>query len=175
MSSRDGLVFSRWPDPIIPVTSSESRAGNRSNYMAWGLLHLPGRRSEYSVYATESYLGDRSTLLRRFTYRLDGFVALQAKGAGEMITRPVIFDGNGMEINFKTSRHGGIKIEVQSPEGDPVNGFAAVDCQPLRGDRIAGRVCWSGGRGLANLKGRPVRLSFKLTDAAIYSFRFDQF
>ena len=33
---------------------SADRAGNRCNYMAWGLVTLPGRDRELSVYASEA-------------------------------------------------------------------------------------------------------------------------
>ncbi len=175
MSSRDGLEFSRWPDPVIPLTLSPERAGNRSNYMAWGLLQLPGHLQEYSVYATESYYHGASTFLRRFSYRLDGFVALRARGRSEMMTKPLVFDGNGLEINFATTGNGAIAIEVQTPAGRPVPGFSIGECQPLRGDRIAHHAHWSAGCDLADLCGHPVRLKFMFEDAKLYSFRFDHF
>jgi len=175
MSSRDGLVFSRWPDPVIPLTLSQERAGNRCNYMAWGLLQIPGCAEEYSVYATESYYRGASTLLRRFSYRLDGFVALSANGPGKMVTHPLVFNGSELEVNFVTSGNGRIAIEVQTPAGEPVPGFSANDCQPLRGDSVTQRVHWSAAGDLGDLAGQPVRLSFMLKDAALYSFRFDDF
>src|SRR5690606_18993266 len=55
MSSRDGRTFHRWTEPVIPFTAPEDRDGNRSNYMAWGLVQLPGAERELSVYATEAY------------------------------------------------------------------------------------------------------------------------
>ncbi len=175
MSSRDGVVFSRWPDPVIPFSLSPERAGNRSNYIAWGLLDLPDREDEFSVYASEAYYRGASTQLRRFSYRLDGFVALRAIGRGEMVTHPLVFKGNGLEANFVTSGNGGIEIEVQTPAGDPVAGLSAGDCARLRGDCVAGRVRWDATDDLGGLAGRPVRLRILLEDAALYSFRFDEF
>ncbi|MBM4039455.1 MAG: hypothetical protein FJ290_13165 [Planctomycetes bacterium] len=43
MSSRDGRTFHRWTEALIPLTAPEDRDGNRSNYMAWGLVQLPGK------------------------------------------------------------------------------------------------------------------------------------
>ena len=54
MSSRDGLNFRRFNDAVIPETAPQDRSGNRSNYMTWGLLSLPGKPDELSVYATEA-------------------------------------------------------------------------------------------------------------------------
>ena len=53
MSSRDGVEFKRWDEPVIPTTAPKERDGNRGNYMAWGMLQLPDNPREISVYATE--------------------------------------------------------------------------------------------------------------------------
>ncbi len=77
MASRDGESFQRWPDVLIPHTAPQDRDGNRSNYLAYGLLSLPGRPRELSLYATEAYYTGPDSRVRRFTSRVDGFVALQ--------------------------------------------------------------------------------------------------
>ena len=56
--------------------------GNRSNYMAHGLVSLPGNDREWSVYATEARGEGPDTRLRRFTYRVDGFVSVRAGDEG---------------------------------------------------------------------------------------------
>ncbi|MDZ4289689.1 MAG: hypothetical protein U0984_17115, partial [Prosthecobacter sp.] len=66
MSSRDGVNFKRWPDPLIPITAPKDRDGNRSNYMTRGLLFLPGNDREMSVYATEAYYKGPGSRVRRF-------------------------------------------------------------------------------------------------------------
>lgn len=77
MASRNGITFRRWLDPVIPETAPQDRGGNRSNYMAWGLVELPGRPNHYSVYATEAYYTGPDSRLRRFEYRKDGFVSVR--------------------------------------------------------------------------------------------------
>src|SRR4029078_6972535 len=102
MVSRDGTAFRRYSDAIIPTTAPANRDGNRSNYMAWGLVQLPGEK-DWSVFATEAYNPGRASRLRRFTYRPDGLVALAAgdKG-GEAITRPLSFSGSKLVLNYHT-------------------------------------------------------------------------
>ena len=82
MSSRDGVLFRRWPAALIPITAPQDRDGNRSNYMTWGLLELPGRPNELSVYATEAYYAGPGSRVRRFTFRTDGFVSVHADSEG---------------------------------------------------------------------------------------------
>ena len=82
MSSRDGVLFRRWREELIPITAPKDRDGNRSNYMTWGLLQLPGNDRELSVYATEAYYKGPASRVRRFTFRMDGFVSVHAPASG---------------------------------------------------------------------------------------------
>ena len=49
-------IFHRWREELVPITAPKDRDGNRSNYMTWGLLQLPGNDRELCVYATEAWL-----------------------------------------------------------------------------------------------------------------------
>lgn len=173
MSSRDGLVFHRWLDPVIPITAPKDRDGNRSNYMARGLVQLPGDPKNLSVYATEAYYAGPDSRLRRFTYRVDGFVSLRAAGdAGELVTKPITFKGDRLVVNHVTRPKGNVRIEIQNAEGKPIPGFTLDDCSPIQGDKIEHEVAWKGDAKLGTLAGKPVRLKFHLQDADVYSFRF---
>lgn len=170
MTSRDGLRFHRWTDPLIPVTAPEDRSGNRSNYMAWGLLQLPGSPQQWSVYGTEAYYRGPASRLRRFTYRRDGLVSVRASAAGgELLTRPLRFQGDRLVLNFTAA--GEIRVEVQDVDGKPLDGFRLEDCEALRGDRLEGAVGWKSKGSLAGL-GRPIRLRVVLRDADLYSLQF---
>ncbi len=75
MTSRDGRNFHRWLEAVVPEDAPQDRGGNRSNYMTWGILKLPGDDRELSVYATEAYYTGPDSRVRRFSYRVDGFVS----------------------------------------------------------------------------------------------------
>jgi hypothetical protein len=173
MSSRDGKTFHRWTEAVIPRTAPKDRDGNRSNYMAWGVLSLPGKDRELSVYGTEAYYTGPGSRLRRFSYRLDGFVSVHAPAeGGELLTRPLRFKGEKLTLNFVTGPTGSIQVEVQDADGKPVEGLTLADCKPLRGDQIEQTVTWKDGAGVGRLAGKPVRLRFRLKDADVFSFRF---
>jgi hypothetical protein len=172
MASRDGLNFRRWPEALIPPDAPQDRQGNRSNYLAWGLMQLPGKEGEYSVYATEAYYTGPNSRLRRFTFRVDGFVALQAAQAGQLVTKPVQFAGRSLTVNHQTAPGGTLRVELRDPEGRPCEGFALRDCEPLPGDSLAAAVRWRSGKDLAALAGKPVRICFELSDAKVFSYRF---
>jgi len=175
MVSRDGRRFRRWLDPVIPESAPEDRSGNRSNYMAWGLVEIPGRPDHLSVYATEAYYRGPDSRLRRFEYRKDGFVSAGAgAGGGELLTRPLVFDGDSLEVNVATAASGSLRVEIRDLDGKAIEGFALSDCQEITGDSLARTVEWKGDGGLSSLAGKPVRLRFALEDADLYSFRFGE-
>jgi hypothetical protein len=173
MSSRDGLHFQRRPEALIPEDAPADRSGNRSNYMAWGLLQLPNQNRELSVYATEAYYTGPDSRLRRFVYRLDGFMSAASDSrGGNLITKPLVFTGSHLELNYQTGPTGSVHIELQELDGTPIAGLTSSNCQPLSGDSISRQVKWDGETDLQALSGKPIRLVFKINDGNLYSFRF---
>lgn len=173
MTSRDGSRFRRWNEPLIPITAPQDRDGNRSNYMTWGLLQLPGKDRELSVYATEAYYAGPGSRVRRFTFRTDGFVSVHAGDpTGFLVTKPFTFRGSKLALNFKTARSGSLRVELQDANGKPLDGFALDDCQPLKGDEIEQSVNWTPGRDLSAHAGQPVRLRFSIANAHLFALRF---
>ncbi len=171
MSSRDGVVFERWDEPIIPTTAPEDRDGNRGNYMVSGLLQLPGQPEEMSVYATEAGHRSGPTRIRRFVYRLDGFVSVHAgAGGGELLTKPLIAPGTDLTLNYRATTGGSVRIEVQDANGKPIEGFHLEDCVPLTGDSVDAVVKW---RGDPEWKGGSsgIRLRFVLQNADLFSIK----
>jgi len=168
MTSRDGVNFRRWTDPVIPESAPKDRGGNRSNYMTWGLVKLPGNEREYSVYATEAYYTGPDSRVRRFAYRVDGFVSARAGAKGGVLTtKAITFSGGRLRLNHDVAPGGELRVELVAGDGKVL-----ARSRPVRGDEIAGVVQWTGGTKLAELAGRPVRLRFHLRDADLYSLQF---
>ncbi|MBI4605401.1 MAG: hypothetical protein HY721_25840 [Planctomycetes bacterium] len=106
------------------------------------------------------------------TLRLDGFVCLQAKEApGVVLTKPFRLEGDRLEVNAD-ARDGRAIVEVLDGDGDPIEGFARSDAEPLHGmDGLRLRPRWSGKESLDTLVGRLVRLRFHLENAKLYAFQ----
>ena len=178
MTSRDGRVFKRWGEAFLrPGLRPKDNWKYGDNYQAWGVVEtksdVPGAPNELSIYATESYWTGHADWLRRFTLRIDGFVSVQAPLAGgELVTRPLVFEGSKLEINFSTSAAGSVRIEIQDADGTPVEGFRLADCPEIFGDALERVVSWKGNSDVGRLAGKPVRLRFVLRDADLYSIRF---
>ncbi len=178
MTSRDGQTFHRWSDAFLrPGLRTAENWAYGDNYIAWHVVEtesaIENAPRELSLYATESYWTGDSSKLRRFTLRIDGFVSLHAPfSGGECVTRPIVFDGSALELNFSTSAAGSIRIEVQREDGTAIDGFALEDAPELFGDDLERVAPWKDGKTLAELAGTPVRLRFVLKDADLYAFRF---
>ena len=177
ITSRDGLSFHRWDEAFIRPGLQPERWVNRNNYPAWGLVvtpsDVPGAPDELSLYTTEGYYTGASCQLRRHTIRIDGFVSVRAPLAGgQMVTKPLVFDGKELVINFSTSGAGSIQVEIEEADGRPIPGFTLDDSPEIFGDAIERVVAWKAGSDLGALAGKPVRLGFVLRDADLYSIRF---
>ena len=135
--------------------------GNRSNYAALNVV--PTGPAEMSIYVRD----------RRFVLRTDGFVSVHASHqAGQLLTVPLTFDGGELEINYSTSAAGSVQIEIQDPEGLPLQGFSLGDCDRIVGDEVSRIVTWEGSAAVGDLADNPVRLRFVLTESDLFSFRF---
>ncbi len=178
MTSRDGVTFHRWDEAFIrpgPATKDTWVYGD--NFVFWGMVatksHLEAAPDEISLYATEGYWEGTFTSFRRYTLRMDGFVSAQAPlSGGELVTKPLTFDGSQLEINFSTSAAGSVRVELQDAQGKPIPGFALSDCHLQFGDQLDRVVSWESRSDVRQLAGQPVRLRFELKDADLYSFRF---
>ena len=178
MSSRDGRTFHRWPEALVRPGLNPDKWHNRSNYIWGGLVEtsspLPGGGKELSLYANEGYYFEsKAAKTRRYTCRIDGFVSLHASLAGgEVLTKPLVFEGAELLVNFSTSAAGRLQVQVEGLEGQPAAGFAFSDCPAIYGDALEHVVKWQRGSDVSALAGKPVRLRLALHDADLYAFGF---
>jgi hypothetical protein len=177
MSSRDGRLFRRWGEAILrPGIERKHNWVYGDGYQSYGLVVTqaadPLAPAELSAYAPENYW--RETLcLRRYTFRLDGFVSLNAPlTGGEMVTKPLAFAGRQLLLNVATSAAGSVRVELQNEAGLPLSGHALADCDDVFGDAIERPVTWQGKADLADVAGKTVRLRFALKDADVWALQF---
>ena len=176
MTSRDGLNFHRWREAFIRPGLQPERWINRNNMTAWGIVQTkaadPGLPDELSLYSNEAYYvpGNR---LRRFTVRKDGFVSVNASAdGGQLVTKPLVFEGGRLVLNYATSAAGSIRVEITDAAGEPIPGFTLDDCEEIYGDEIDRVVRFKDDPDLGGVAGRAVRLRFVMSDADLYSLQF---
>ncbi len=169
MTSRGGEVYDRtFLEGFVRPGIGLSNWVSRTNYPACGLVRTGPE--ELSLYVQHDYAQD-SAHVRRYSLRLDGLASARAGyDGGELVTRPVTFDGARLVVNFATSAAGEARFELRATDGEPLPGFSYADHAPLIGNEVAREVRWSG--DLAALAGRTVRLAVRLKDADLFSVRF---
>ena len=180
MSSRDGVHFNRWGEAFIRPGLRRSGWIYGSSFPAYGLLVTPpntaGMPDELSMYVDDGGVwtdGGKATRIRRYTTRIDGFVSVQAPlSGGEFVTKPLVFAGKQLVMNFSTSAAGSVQVEIQDDKGSPIPGFRLADAPEIFGDQIERVVNWQGGSDVSQLEGKAIRLRFVLKDADLFSFRF---
>ena len=182
MFSRDGKSFVRSDEPFIRARRGCWAYGD--NYVACGLLMTKedwystrASFGEMSFYVVEGYYEHETPKppcrVRRYTMRPDGFISIRAgRKGGTFTTKPFIFKGRMLTVNFQTAIGGTIDIEILNADGDPYVGFEAEDCWTLYGNHVDQTVFWHGGVDLSKLEGKPIRLSFALREADLYAMKF---
>jgi len=166
MTSRDGETFRPYAEAVVPRTAPKDRDHNRSNYMAWGMFQLPGQPNEISVYATENYYEPTPGRVRRFVYRVDGFVALRAGADGGQVTsKPLRYQGQRLLLNYAVQTGGTLTVEALNESGKVV-----CRSKPLNGNAVDTPVEWHQD---PNFSQGVIQLRFKLKNADVFSFRFD--
>ena len=178
MVSHDGVNFKRWNEAFLrPGIERPGTWNYGQQYIAWSVVEtkssLEGAPDELSLYAVENYWTGTSTSLRRYTIRVDGFVSVNAPlTGGEIITKPLIFTGKNLVINFSSSAAGSVRVEIEDKDGNPLPGYSLDDCPYVFGDTLARTVAWKNGSDLSDLIGKTVRLRIFLKDADLYSLQF---
>lgn len=177
MSSRDGRSFHRWGEPFIrPGLERQHNWLYGDGYQNWGLIETaspdPGSPPELSTYSTEDNW-KRATRLRRYTLRIDGFASLHAplKG-GEVVTKPLVFTGKELTLNFSASAAGSLRVEIQDAAGKATTDFALADCDDIFGDSLDRIATWKGNANVSSLAGKPIRLRLVLREADLFSIQF---
>lgn len=116
--------------------------------------------------------GEGRRVYARVTQRLDGFVSLDTeRRIGTALTKPFIFDGNRLVLNYATE-DGYIKCALLDEDGGMIPGYALYDCEEMTGESTGQVVSWHGHQDVGSLAGRKVRLKITMKWAKLYSFQF---
>ncbi|MCD6169669.1 MAG: hypothetical protein J7J76_03835 [Candidatus Latescibacteria bacterium] len=171
MTSRGGNRYTRtFMEAFVRPGIGASHWVSRTNYPALGVV--PTGPTEMSFYMQRNS-AQPTHHLRRYTLRTDGFISINAGYAGgQFVTKPLIFKGKELVINYSTSAAGSVRVEIQDVHGKPVTGYTLLECSEIFGDEIERVVAWQLGSDVSPLAGRPIRLRFVMKDADLYSIRF---
>ena len=169
LSSRGGNSYQRnfMESFLRPAIGLENWV-SRSNYPALNIVQTS--EQEMSFYVNQNY-AQPSSNLHRYRLRIDGISSLYSgyKG-GEIITKPFVFKGSELSMNYSTSAAGGIRVEILDDAGAVHQGYSKNECIEAIGNYIDGKIKWIDHENLNELAGKPIRLRIFLKDANLYSF-----
>ncbi len=165
MTSRDGIHWDRrFMEALIRPGRDPRNWIHRSTMAATNLV--PTAADEMSLYVDRDYNWPTNRLVR-YSWRTDGLASVHAEACGgEMVTKPLTFDGTKLVLNYATSAAGSIRVEIQDERGNPLPAFALDEAKVLFGDKIEETI------SVKSLKGATVRLRFVMKDADLYSIAF---
>lgn len=172
ISSRGGYDYDRtfMESYIRPGIGLENWV-SRSNYPALNVVQTSD--TEMSLYINQDY-AQPTAHLRRYSMRIDGFSSVQVGySSGYVLTKPLIFKGSKLILNYSTSAAGSVKVEFYDIKGEVIESFSEENCQEIIGNQIERIVEWNGSSDLAELSGKAVSIKFILKDADLYSFKFE--
>jgi hypothetical protein len=172
MTTRPGNTYydRTFMEALIKPRVGASHWSARCNYPVDGVVQTD--TDEMSLYVDEHY-AQPGNQVRRYSLRLDGFVSVRAPhSGGELLTEPLVFTGEELELNYATSAAGSLRVEIRDPQSGPIPGYTLRESVDVFGNHVAGRAAWKQGCGVGALAGRPVQLRFVMRDADLYSLRF---
>lgn len=172
MCSRDGLNWYRYDEAYMrPGPEYPANWVYGSCYPSVGLIStasdIPGADDEWSFYTYDNHWLSLPAVSVRYTIRKDGFASLHAdREEKTIVTKPFIFEGSMLKINFSTSARGWMYVKLYAEDGS-----AELSSCELFGDRINRIVDFDG--DIAALAGKEVHLEIRLKDADFYAFQFE--
>ena len=102
------------------------------------------------------------------TLRPDGFVSLDAKNQGVVITKPIKINRNpSIHINVD-SANGYLAAEILDPVSmEPLSGYTFENCEKISEDSTNKKINWN---NTDKINTETVRLKFILEKSSLYSF-----
>lgn len=176
--SRDGVEFSRpsrWPYLDLGIYGDDDGG---SAYAGAGMVRAGNEIWQYFTVSREPHgsigPGTRNLYkIIRTRHRLDGFVSADAgHRGGELVTPPMTFTGDRLELNIDCGALGETWVEIQDEAGNPLPGRRLDECDPVDLNHVRTVVTWRNKPDVGDLQGRPVRLRFKMRLSKLFAFQF---
>lgn len=180
--SRDGKNFEYVGDrsPFLPLGPE----GSFYSRMVWPIpgpirmgdelwIYFWGSNMDHAGYIDPQANGKHLTGIGRAIMRVDGFVSADADyTGGELVTGPIVFTGDALELNLETGGGGSVRVEVLDEQDRPISGFTAEQTIPLSGNSVHMPAKWRNAPNIGSLAGKTIKLRFLMQDCKLYAFQF---
>ncbi len=170
MTSRDGKKWNITEEAFMsPGIESEYNWVYGDCYPAVGMIEtqsdIPYAPNEISMFVFDYHWSGLPAKLRRYTIRIDGFSSYNSLFRPcSLVTKPFVYQGKQLSINFKTSAAGFLKIKIIGKTG-------FIESHDIFGDSIDRNVIFK--EAVPDLlSGEPVVMEITMSDADLYSFKF---
>jgi hypothetical protein len=171
MASRDTIHWTRVDRkrPLLPLGPKGSWEGG-SNYGSPEVIAGDKLHFYYSGWKYEHGAEDNESGIGLATLPLDRVVAIQPSTtnvSGTLVTKPLRLGSERLVLNADASS-GQIRVGLLDEDGHSIEGYQAVNCDPITVDAASAEITWPG-RSLKFLRGRTVCLKFELRNAKLFA------
>ena len=169
--SRDGKNWHRYNEAFLtPGYEEEHNWIYGDCYLAYNMID--SGKEYYSLYTIDRHFSfGYARPLNRYEIRKDGFACTMAGGEeAQLVTKPLLFRGDTLHLNFATSAYGYIYVSLLDQSGETELLSESVE---VFGDNIDRKVVFGEGLSLSRFAGTPVRLKFRMRDAKLFSMKFE--
>lgn len=177
--SRNGYDWKRYPRPAYVGIGEHEGRNVVTAYIAQGMVRRGDEIWQYYFGETQYHSAWTRDHAGRGVYRLiqrlDGFVSMDSPYGYEttVITKPLIFSGNRLELNIDTDAMGYAQVGFLDRNGEPIQGYSVDDCIYINGDFIRAEVEWlDKGTDVSPLAGQPVQVVFRMRGSKLYAMQF---
>ncbi len=173
--SADSVVWKRpMREPIIARGSSGAWNGG-TLYAGYGLTRDENKLYLYYTGLSATHHGPwvKDGVITRASYRIDGFVSLDAADTpGEVTFSETLVSGSRLELNAIVADSGEMKVELLDSSGTPIPGYTLAEAKQLTGDHISMAVSWNTKNDVSALLGTHVKLHVKFKNAKLFAFQW---
>lgn len=146
-----------------------------------GMVFLPGDLAAIPVMVSEEphkYPRKSNASLGKpawLTWKKGRIGCIRADETGEFTTLSMVCTGDRLVLNYETvPRSGQLLAALQDEDGTPLEGFTFAEADALCGNSLGQCAAWRGKTDLSQLKGRIIRIQFRMRAAKLYAFEFTE-
>jgi len=175
-TSRDGMDFDKsWiyaRKPIVPRGKAGSFDKDGIKPPSQIVTYNDEHWIFYGGMSERHYSRGRHLNIGLAKLRLDRFICLEAKDKpGTVVTNPFKLEGGALEVNVD-ARAGHVQVELLDEDGKAIPGFSGKDATEYQAvDNLRLKAAWKNNKDLLALKGKVVRIRFRLRNARLYAFQ----
>ncbi len=172
MTGRDGKYFNRRDEAFwTPGAEGDWNWVYGDCFSCYGMIDvdapMPGTGKETALFKVRNSWTE-PMILERWGIRQDGFFSLKSEYKPTILrTKPFIFDGSKLHLNFSTSVAGGMVFTLITEDGTRYE-----SCEVF-GNNTDRTIDFAALPDLSVLAGRPVVLEAVMRDSHLYSMKFE--